>query len=215
MIGERKIGVLNFTDKTDSGTYDESDLQILETITPQIAVAIDRASLKLRAGEYEQLSMTDQLTGLPNRRYLEERLSEEIKRFQRYGNPTSFMMIDVDNFKSYNDKFLHTEGDKALEIVGQCLKDALRGADVAARYGGEEFSILLPQTTLEEATVIAERIRQKVEKTNFPNRQVTISIGVSALSNSVNSKQKLMSTADEALFNAKENGRNNVQIYQK
>jgi diguanylate cyclase (GGDEF)-like protein len=213
LIGERKIGVLCFTDKAENGTFDENDLQILETIAPQIAVAIDRVLLKLRANEYEQLSMTDQLTNLPNRRYLEERLSEEIKRFQRYGNPTSFMMIDVDKFKSYNDNFGHLEGDKALQLVGQCLKNALRGADVAARYGGEEFSILLPQTSLDEAMVIAERIRQKVENTTFPNRQVTISIGVSALTNSINTAHKLISTADETLFVAKEKGRNNVQKF--
>lgn len=213
IIADRKLGVMCFTDKVESGTFDENDLQNLETIAPQIVVSIDRALLKLRASEYEQLSMTDQLTGLPNRRYLEERLNEEIKRFQRYGNPTGFMMIDVDKFKSYNDNFGHLEGDKALHTVGQCLKNALRGADVAARYGGEEFSILLPQTSLDEAMVIAERIRQKVEKTVFPNREVTISIGVSALNNSINTAQKLIATADEALFSAKENGRNNVQKF--
>ncbi len=213
LIGGRKVGVLNFTDKADGGTYDEADLQILDTIAPQIAVAIERASFKRQAGEYEQLSMTDLLTGLPNRRYLQERLSEEIKRFQRNGNPTGFMMIDVDNFKTYNDTFGHPEGDKALQLVAQCFRETLRGADVAARFGGEEFSILLPQTTFDEALIIADRIRQKVETTVFPHRQITVSIGVAYCSSNLSNAAKLISAADSALYQAKAKGKNNVQKY--
>ena len=104
-IGGRKIAVLNFTDKADGRTFEESDLELLHSIAPQMALAIDRAMLKDKAGEYEQLSVTDALTGLLNRRYLEERLTEEIKRSNRHGYPMSFMMIDVDHFKSYNDSF--------------------------------------------------------------------------------------------------------------
>lgn len=215
IISGRKIGVLNLTDKIDGGYYDEKDLEILQMLAPQIALALDRTSLIRKAGEFEQLSITDPLTGLLNRRYLEERLIEEISRSQRHGYPMSFMMIDVDAFKSYNDNYGHTEGDKALQLVGQCLKATLRGADVAARFGGEEFSILLPQTTLKEAVTIAERIRQRVEKTNFPNRQVTISIGIAACSEELQTAPILVEAADKALYQAKENGRNNVQIYRK
>ncbi|MGI8555603.1 MAG: diguanylate cyclase, partial [Pyrinomonadaceae bacterium] len=181
-IGSRKVGVFNVADKIDGGFYDESDLELLEAFAPQIAVALDRTLLKKRAGEFEQLSITDALTGLLNRRYLEERLAEEISRSQRYGYPVGFMMIDVDEFKSYNDRFTHPEGDKALKIVGRLMKETLRGADVAARYGGEEFSILLPQTNLAEVHTIAERIREKIEREDFPNRQVTVSIGVAVVS---------------------------------
>ncbi|HEY0049423.1 MAG TPA: GGDEF domain-containing protein, partial [Pyrinomonadaceae bacterium] len=166
------------------------------------------------AGEFEQLSVTDDLTGLVNIRYLNERLTEEIKRSERHGFPMSFMMIDVDDFKSYNDSFGHPEGDRALKLVGALLKEGLRGADVAARYGGEEFSILLPQTNLKEASLIAERIRQKVEETEFPNRRVTISIGVSSCTPGC-TMQGLMSEADKALYKAKASGRNNVQIYEE
>jgi diguanylate cyclase (GGDEF)-like protein len=214
VISGRKIGVLNLTDKIDGGFYDERDLEILHTLAPQIALALDRISLMQRAGEFEQLSITDPLTGLVNRRYLEERLTEEINRSQRHGYPLSFMMIDVDAFKSYNDNFGHTEGDKALQLVGQCLKSALRGADVAARYGGEEFSILLPQTTLREAVLIAERIRTKVEKTNFSNRQVTISLGIATCSNIIKTVPALIKAADKALYQAKTAGRNNVQVFE-
>lgn len=213
MIGGRKIGVLNITDAVDGETYNESDLELLETLSPQLAVAIDRKSLKRKTVELRQISITDSLTGLLNRRYLEERLTEEINRSQRHGYQMCFMMIDVDEFKSYNDNFSHPEGDKALQIVGQCLKATLRGADVAARYGGEEFSILLPQTNVNEAHTIAERLRRKVETTEFPNRQITISVGIAACSSESCDAKELMAAADNALYQAKRNGRNNVQIF--
>src|SRR5205814_8219591 len=104
----------------------------------------------------------DPLTGLLNRRYLEARLTEELSRSKRYNYPLSFMMIDIDDFKFYNDRNGHQTGDRALEIMAQCLKAALRKVDVASRYGGEEFSILLPQTTLQEAGLIPYRIQRKV-----------------------------------------------------
>jgi diguanylate cyclase (GGDEF)-like protein len=214
-IGERKIAVLNFTDRVDREKFGYVDLELLQAITPQLAVAIDRASLKDIAGEFEQLSVTDALTGLLNRRYLEKRLNEEINRSNRHGFPMSFMMIDVDFFKSYNDNFGHAEGDKALKMVGTILKESLRGADVAARFGGEEFSILLPQTTTEEAETIAERIRRRVSETVFPKRQVTVSIGIASCSPEINSPGDLIEAADEALYEAKRQGRNKVQIFNK
>ena len=213
-IGKRRVGVLNVTDKTDGGVFNKNDLKLLKSIAPQLAVAIDRASLKSKAGEFEQLSVTDPLTGLLNRRYLEERLTEEIKRSDRHGYPMSFVMIDVDDFKSYNDTFTHPEGDKALQLVGQCLRESLRDADVAARYGGEEFSILLPQTNLEEARIIAERLRERIATMRFPNRQVTVSIGITGASSTRDTAEKIISAADKALFEAKRKGRNNVQTYE-
>ena len=214
-IGSRKLGVLNIADKTDGNAYSEFDLELLNSIIPQFAVLIDRAVLKNKAGEYEQLSVTDALTGLLNRRYLEERLTEETKRSNRYGYPMSLMMIDVDEFKNYNDTFGHPEGDKTLRIVAHSLKETLRSADVAARYGGEEFSILLPQTTSEEAHTIAERIRQKIEATPFPHRKVTVSIGIASCSQIVCEPQEVIKAADQALYEAKRRGRNNVRIYEK
>ena len=215
IIGGKKIGVLNITDKVGGGSYDESDLELLNTLAPQIALALDRTSLIRKAGEFQQLSITDPLTGLVNRRYLQERITEELNRSQRHGYPVSFLMIDVDSFKSYNDNFGHPEGDKALQIVGQCLRSALRGADIAARYGGEEFAILLPQTTFKEAQIIAERIRRKVEKTQFPNRQVTVSIGLSTATTETKTADEFIETADKALYLAKEKGRNRIEVYQK
>ncbi len=213
-IGARNIGVLNFTDRADRLKFGEIDLEILRSIVPQIAAAIDHANLKRETGKLRHLSVTDSLTGLVNRRYLEERLTEEIKRSNRHGYPMAFLMIDVDFFKSYNDSFGHTEGDKALKIVGNALKETLRGADIAARYGGEEFSILLPQTTAEEAETIAERVRRNIEQIEFPNRKVTISIGIASCSYDLNSCENLISAADKALYYAKNKGRNTVRIYE-
>ncbi len=214
VMGDQKIGVLNMTDKVDGSAYGEYDLELLNAVTPQLAVALDRAKLERKAGKYEQLSITDPLTGLLNRRYLEERLGEEINRSRRHGYPMSFMMIDVDEFKAYNDSFLHTAGDKVLQMLAHCIKDCLRGADVASRYGGEEFSILLPQTALTEAKAIAERIREKVATTDFPHRRVTISLGVAAYAPNIKTPEELISAADKALYQAKHKGRNNVQVYQ-
>ncbi len=213
LIGDRRIGVLNLTDKAGGEIFNQRDLELLQAIAPQIAVAIDRTTLRDKAGEYEQLSVTDPLTGLLNRRYLEERLAEEITRSKRHRFSMSLMMLDVDAFKSYNDSFGHPAGDSALKMVADILKETLRGADVAARYGGEEFAILLPQTSLEEAAQIGERIRRRVEKTEFAKRQVTVSIGIAGCSNEIDTPKDLISAADVALYAAKNRGRNNVQIF--
>jgi len=213
IVGKKRMGVLNVTDRIDGTGYDNFDLELLDTFAPQLAIALDRLTLKQRAGKFEQLSITDTLTGLLNRRYLQARLSEEIKRSARQGYPMSFMMIDVDFFKEYNDQFTHPEGDKALQLVAEALKSTLRGADVAARYGGEEFSILLPQTSLAEALTIAERIRKKVEETRFPHRGVTVSIGLATFTSELSSPEALISAADQALFDAKKAGRNIVRTY--
>jgi diguanylate cyclase (GGDEF)-like protein len=220
-IGGRRIGVLNVTDKTGGGAYDEVDLSLLEIIGPQIAVALERAEWQERATEFQLMSITDPLTGLPNRRYLEERLTEELNRSKRYEYQMSFLMIDIDDFKSYNDLNGHQAGDLALQITAHCLKAALRSADVASRYGGEEFCILLPQTPINEAEVIAERIRQRVQTTTFPHGKtqplgaVTISIGVSTLGKHIDTAERVIAAADRALYSAKNQGKNRVELYRE
>lgn len=218
-IGGRKVGVLNVTDKVGGGTYDEVDLSLLEIIGPQVALALERAEWQERATEFQLMSITDPLTALTNRRYLEERLAEELNRSKRYDYPMSFLMIDVDDFKVYNDSSGHQAGDVALQITAHCLKGALRAADVASRYGGEEFCILLPQTAIAEAGVIADRIRQRVATTEFPHGKsqplgrVTISIGVSTFSKHVDTPENIIAAADRALFQAKSLGKDRVQFY--
>lgn len=212
-IGERRLAVINFTDRTSEERFAEKEIEFLHTVAPQIAVAIDRGRLKIRAGELEKRSITDSLTGLMNRGYIEERLIEEINQAQRHRFPMSLLMIDVDEFKSYNDTFGHIEGDAALRMVAAVLKETLRAADVAARYGGEEFAVLLPQTGPEEAAAIAERLRQRVERTAFPKRQVTISIGIAGYSSEFAEPKDWIDAADHALYRAKELGRNKVLNY--
>ena len=213
LIGERRIGILNFTDKADGESFGRHDLELLQAIGPQISVAVDRTMLRDKAGKFEQLSVTDALTGLLNRRYLEKRLVEEIQRSRRHRFPMSLMLLDVDEFKTYNDKFGHPAGDHALKIVAGVLLDIIRGADVAARYGGEEFAILLPQTTSAEAAGIAERLRQRIERTEFPKRRVTVSIGIASCTKEIETPSDIIDAADQALYEAKNQGRNNVQIY--
>jgi len=131
----------------------------------------------------------------------------------------SFLMIDIDDFKAYNDKNGHLAGDVALQITAHCLKSGLRSADVASRYGGEEFCILLPQTGIAEAGAIADRVRQRVSTADFPHGKsqpvghVTISVGVSTFSKHVDTAENIIAAADRALYQAKSMGKDRVQFY--
>lgn len=220
VVGGRKVGVLNMTDKAGGGDYDEADLGLLDLIAPQMALALDRVEWHSKATQFQLLSITDPLTGLVNRRYLEERLQEELERSKRHRFAMSFMMVDIDDFKNYNDTHGHQAGDLALEMTAQCLKTALRSADVAARYGGEEFSILLPQTSLSEARVIAERIRRRIERTQFPHGKnqplgaVTVSIGISSFGPEADTPTSVIYAADRALYVAKSRGKNCCEAFE-
>ncbi|MCA1618864.1 MAG: GGDEF domain-containing protein [Acidobacteria bacterium] len=128
--------------------------------------------------------------------------------------------MDIDDFKTYNDTHGHQAGDLALEMVAQCLKTALRSADVAARYGGEEFSILLPQSGMAEARTIGERIRGRIERTKFPHGEgqptgaVTVSIGVSSFGAELDTPAEIIYAADQALYAAKARGKNCIESYE-
>jgi diguanylate cyclase (GGDEF)-like protein len=218
-IGRRRIGVLNLADKVGGGSYDEVDLSIIESIGPQIALAVERAEWQAKANRFQLMSLTDPLTGLHNRRYLEARLFEEVSRAKRYKHALSFMMIDIDDFKFYNDNNGHQAGDRALEITAHCLTSTVRKIDVASRYGGEEFSILMPQTSIQEASVIADRVRRQVASTPYPNGNqqplgaVTVSIGLSTFSSVLDSSEKVVRAADRALYHAKKQGKNRAYAY--
>ena len=220
IIGGRKIGVLNVADKVGGKPYDEIDLSLIDIIGPQIASSLERAGWQERASEFQLMSVTDPLTGLLNRRYLEERLNEELNRSRRSNYAMSFMMIDIDDFKNYNDINGHQAGDQALQITAHGLKAELRTEDVACRYGGEEFCILLPQTPINEAAAIAERIRRKISETPYPHGKnqplgmVTVSIGISTLSNHVDTTVAVIAAADRALYNAKSKGKDRIEFYQ-
>ena len=218
-IGGRRIGLINVTNKSTGAPFDDIDLSLLEIVGPQIAVAMERAEWQHRATQFQLMSITDPLTGLLNRRYLEERLTEELSRSKRYNYSMSCLMIDIDDFKKYNDRNGHQAGDVALKITAHSLKAALRSADIACRYGGEEFCILLPQTTVTEAGVIAERMRQRVADTVYPHGasqpsgRVSISIGISTLGKHIDTPEGVIAAADRALYTAKSVGKNRIEFY--
>ncbi len=164
-------------------------------------------------GELIKLSITDGLTGLFNRRHLDQTLDYEFARARRYSLPLSVFMCDVDHFKKFNDQHGHDQGDRVLQAVAAELKRGLRQIDYACRYGGEEFTGILPNTSPEGAATVAERFRAAVEDLVIDGLRVTISIGVAGVpEHAVENPEALVELADQALYQAKEGGRNRVQL---
>lgn len=162
------------------------------------------------------ISHTDHLTGLYNRRYLEEVLEREFQRTLRKGNNLAVMIMDIDHFKTVNDTYGHQQGDSVLCKVAALFQRVLRDYDIAARFGGEEFIAVIPEASLSEACKIAERIRKSIEEMKFnvgtKNIRVTASFGVSACpAEGINSAESMIREADKALYSAKINGRNRVE----
>jgi diguanylate cyclase (GGDEF)-like protein len=173
---------------------------------------LDAMNDKLRKQneELERLSISDALTGLHNRRYLTQRLSEELVRSYRHKASFSVLMADVDEFKKYNDAFGHPAGDEVLKKVASILLSATRSEDCTARYGGEEFAVLLTGTSGQVAEEVAERIRARVESHQFAGRKITLSIGIAEFPEDGQTADEVISSADEALYAAKRAGRNQV-----
>ena len=157
-------------------------------------------------------SQTDKLTGLSNRRHIDEILSEQHERAGRLGKPISVVLIDVDRFKSYNDTYGHAAGDETLVRVARLLNEGKRPADFVARFGGEEFLVVLPNTTEEGAAIVAERIRKAVQNHRWDLRPVTISLGVCTYEGDPHTAHELLQAADAALYASKQAGRNRVTI---
>lgn len=196
---------------------------LLLTIIYLIALKLMK-KLSLAYKRIEELSVTDELTGLYNRRFLNERLRAESRRASRHKHLLSFMMIDIDFFKKFNDTYGHPTGDILLKEISAVISGNCRTEDLAARYGGEEFAVVVPETTQEDAFILAERIRKLVEELNIVNSKgvplmVTISIGVSNLGPDELEKsdtgELLIEYADRALYMAKANGRNRVEVFKK
>lgn len=166
--------------------------------------------LRKQNEELERLSTSDALTGLYNRRYLTQRLSEELVRSYRHKGAFSVLMADVDEFKKYNDAFGHPAGDEVLKKVANILLNSTRSVDCTARYGGEEFAVLLTGTSGEVAHEVAERIRARVEAHEFAGRRITLSIGIAEFPENGQTADEVISHADEALYAAKRGGRNRV-----
>jgi diguanylate cyclase (GGDEF)-like protein len=167
---------------------------------------------RLREGrqELERLSVTDDLTGLYNRRYLMETLASEVRRARRLEHPFALLMVDIDHFKEYNDAFGHLAGDEMLTRVARVLRESTREVDCAARYGGEEFVVLLPETGVAEAAETAERIRARVAAEALAGGQITLSIGVAEFPSHGDTPEAMIAAADAALYQAKREGRNRV-----
>lgn len=160
-----------------------------------------------------ELSLTDALTGVPNRRSFQDRLVDEFRRAQRYDDPLALVLLDLDHFKTINDTFGHPEGDVVLREVAGRLRHCVRETDFIARYGGEEFALLLPKTMLGGALTVAERVRSDLAALEFHARHVTASLGISIYPNqAITSPDALVRTADDALYAAKREGRNKVAL---
>jgi len=179
-------------------------------VMAQLELRQHRARLEHANAVLARESATDALTGLLNRRAFEERLEAEVKRARRYGSPLSLLMLDVDRFKAYNDTYGHPAGDDVLRQVAALLKSSTRRTDVVARYGGEEFAVIVSETALPGALLLAERCRRAVAGASWPHRAVTPSVGAAMLSAGVWTGRDLTEAADGALYRAKQDGRNRV-----
>ena len=173
---------------------------------------VDITDLTEKAAMLETLAKTDPLTGLYNRRHFLETLDAEWSRFQRYYRSVSVLMLDIDHFKSVNDRYGHAVGDAAIRAVAAACLDGKRKSDIVGRLGGEEFAVLLPETSLSRARTVAERIRRHVMGAQIVAGQiqfgVTVSIGIAEAAVSMSGIDALMSAADHALYQAKAEGRN-------
>jgi len=180
----------------------------------QFLLGIKRALLYQKV---QELAIEDGLTGVFSRRYLLERMKEELERSRKFKLKFSFLMVDVDYFKSYNDRYGHLVGDAILKDIASVIKEGIRQIDLVGRYGGEEFSIILAETDKEQARFIAERIRQAIEnriiKVYDENLKVTISIGISVFPENADSVLTLIDKSDHALYRANQTGRNRICIF--
>lgn len=216
-IDSRVEGLRIGADDYISKPFDEREL--LARVANMIAIKRMHDDVNAARARLERLAIRDELTGLYNYRYLQSRLSEEFKRAERYREPLSCAMIDIDHFKTFNDRFGHDVGDKVLKVVAQRLLEAVREVDVVARYGGEEFLLVLPSTHLSGALTVAERVWRMIGQRDFTwddrAERITVSVGVALFpSRGVSSRDALLKAADRALYRAKEDGRDRICVFQ-
>ena len=193
----------------------QEEIGYITELTKQSSVTIERANTY---SEILKNATMDALTGLNNRRQFEVRLSEQYSAANRQNTPLCAIMIDIDYFKKFNDTYGHAMGDEVLRTTANVIKNQLREYDIPSRYGGEEFCILLPQTNINEAKIVAERLRSAVEESeisvNGTKIRLTISVGLAEL-DIKDMAEDLYMKADSALYKAKESGRNRVEVYSK
>ena len=208
----RIMGIL-YLDDYKPRQFDREKLNLLAILASFAAMAIHNATLHKQT---KLMTITDALTGLHNHRYFKQYFKKEMARAKRYHKPFSLIMMDVDDFKSFNDSFGHAAGDDLLRILGAVIMETVRGVDVAFRYGGEEFIVLLPETRLEKAILAAERLRQAVQRgtaeklAGAASHGVTVSIGVASYPENADKMDELFNIVDSLLYMAKRCGKNKV-----
>jgi diguanylate cyclase (GGDEF)-like protein len=222
-IADRVIGVLNLSDKTTGEVFDEEDLKLIQSIATHAAVVVERNEFYTKSEELKKLTITDPLTGLLNRRYLQERLKDELTRSKRHTHPMSLLMLDLDGFKSCNDNEGHPFGDQILKEVAASLLKTVRSIDIVARYGGDEFMVILPETGEPVAIEIAERLRSSVAKGTAraweaagagpKSCSLTASIGIVCYPEHGETIELLLENVDKALYRAKNKGKNRLEVF--
>jgi len=218
---DRQVGVFFLRTTGQDAALTPADAQFAETVIRTAVAAIEKAydfeTAVLDRRRFEQLAFTDPLTGTMNRRAMNEALETELERARRYNLYLSILIADLDRFKQVNDQRGHLAGDAVLRQVGDLLRREARSVDIVARYGGEEFVVVMPETTLQGAAVFAERVRRRVETRDFAEPggtplHLTVSIGIAGFPNErVTSADSFVALADQALYRAKDEGRNLVR----
>ncbi len=205
-------GILYMENNLSENAFTPERLEILRSFSVQAAISIENARLF-------ELATTDGMTKLFVHRYFQLLLDQEIKRSQRHDKKFSLIMMDIDNFKSFNDTYGHQLGDRVLKDVAAAAKKISRSEDIAARYGGEEFVMILPEADSRQAMIFAERVRESVAQVEIPHENqklhVTISLGVSTYPDHAEEKEELIHAADEALYASKHRGKNCVSLFEK
>jgi diguanylate cyclase (GGDEF)-like protein len=224
-IEDRIIGVLNLADKSSGEVFNEEDLKLVQSLANQAAIVMERNIFYNKTEELKKLTITDHLTGLLNRRYLYERLKDEVARSERHGNQLSLLMLDLDGFKYCNDTLGHLFGDQTLKVIAEILLNTVRSMDVVARYGGDEFMVILPETAESRAIDIAERLRSNVVRSNVVKTALltegvavgpcalTASIGVACYPEHGETVELLIENVDKALYRAKNKGKNRIEVF--
>lgn len=210
----RVVGVLNLSEKESTGGFSEEDIAIVELFRQLIGASIGNISL---FGKTQRQAKTDGLTGMLNHRTFYETLESELRRAQRYGGRLSIIMADIDNLKPINDNYGHRAGDLAIRQISRQIGACIRQIDVAARYGGDEFAIILPNTSLTDASLVAERMVKMVKTTPMLWEQdkvtLSISVGVGQYSGECCAGDVAKAT-DEALYAAKQAGKGRVYVFE-
>lgn len=210
LSGNRIIGLLVVHQCDHLRTWRSGEVQLVSAIADQLALAVTQAHL---FAQVKYQAITDGLTGLYNHIYFKNRLSEELRLADRKGLPCSLLMLDLDHLKQINDSHGHPVGDAAIRHIAGALKTLLRSGDTAARYGGEEFSIILPETSLLEAALIADRLCTHIANSKIPGiPSITISVGAASYPRQAKDAAELINKADQALYEAKNAGRNQIWI---